>query len=427
MALFLFAGFALLTVIGMPIAFSLGVSTALTLILFADVPLVVIAQRVIAGYDSFVLLAVPLFILTGSLMSRGSLAVRLLDLGTALVGHIRGGLAHGTIVGSALFGAISGSALADACAIGSLAIPAMVKQRYDRAFATTVVAVASTLDALIPPSVIMVIYGWQTDSSVPALFAGGFIPGILLGLFLMAITHYYAVVRNYPTSPRVSGREMLRVVMRSVSILVAPVVILGGILSGVFTATEAAAVAVVCVLVLEGVVFRTLRHADLMSALLETAVLNAAVMLVFGMASSFAWLLISQGTPQAVSSFIVSISPNRVVFLMYINILFFVVGLFLTPIPAMIIFLPLLMPVVQRFGIDVVHFGMIMTLNLSIGLLTPPVGPVLLATCRIGEVPLSHVIKPFIPYLGVLILVTLVITYVPWFTLVLPTWLGLIR
>jgi tripartite ATP-independent transporter DctM subunit len=427
MVLLLLLSFVILCIASMPISFALGISTALALTLFTDIPLIVIPQRIIAGYDSFTLLAVPLFILVGSIMSRGGIANRLLNLANILIGHVRGGLAHATIIASLFFGSVSGSALADVAAIGGLVIPAMVKEKYDRAFAVIVVACSSPLSPIIPPSIIMIIYGWLTETSVPALFAGGFIPGIIISAALIAISYYYSVKYNYPVKPRAHFGQFLKAFVSSIPPLLTPVIILAGILSGIFTPTEAAAVALFYGLFLTGIVYRELSLSSLFTSLVETAVLTGAIMLIFGMASGFAWLLISQQVPQMVSNFIISISGNKYMFLLYINILYFIVGLFLTPTPAMIIFLPLLIPAAVSLGINLVHFGMIMVFTLSIGLLTPPVGPCLFAACSIGKIDVSKVMKLFIPYLVVLILVTLLITYVPWFTLVVPKMLRLIR
>jgi C4-dicarboxylate transporter DctM subunit len=411
----------------MPVAFSLGISTLLALLLFTDVPLIIIPQRVIVSFDSFTLTAVPLFILTGSLMSRGGIALRLLNFANALIGHIRGGLAHATIIGSLFFGSVSGSALADVAAIGGIMIPSMVKEKYDRAFAVTVVACSSPLSPIIPPSVIMIIYGWLTESSVPALFAGGFIPGVIVAAALVGISYYYSIKNHYPTKARIPFPSFLKVTKESIPPLLTPIIILGGILSGIFTPTEAAAVAVVYALILTGIIYRELKFKILFDCLVETAILTGAVMLIFGMASGFAWLLISQKVPQIISHYIISISGTKYMFLLYVNILYFFVGLFLTPTPAMIIFLPLLMPAVENLGIDVIHFGMVMVFTLSIGLLTPPVGPCLFAACSIGRIEVGDVLRQFLPFLLVLILVTLIVTYIPPLTLTVPQLLRLIR
>ena len=428
MSLFLFGSFVIMVMASMPISFALGISTAITLLVFTDVPLILVPQRIIAGYDSFTLLAVPLFILAGSIMGRGGIAARLIKFGNVLVGHIRGGLACGTIVSSAFFGSVSGSALADIAAIGGVAIPAMVKDKYPKEFAVVVVAAASPLDPVIPPSIIMIIYGWLTETSVPALFAGGFIPGILLGGCLIALTYYISVRNNYPTKEKAHFRDIVISLKESTPPLLTPAIILGGILAGIFTPTEAAAVAVVYALFLEGLIYRDLTWAIFYDCLIETAILTGTIMLIFGMASGFAWLLISQQIPQAVSQFIISLAAgNPTIFLLYINILFFIVGLFLTPTPAMIIFLPLLVPAAEAIGINLIHLGMIMTFNLSLGLLTPPVGPALYAACAIGKVELTSVMRIFMPYLVLLIIVTLLITYIPWLTLYFPKLIGLIR
>jgi len=415
--------FALITVfiaLNLPISFSLGMASAIAAWLKGSVPFIVIPQKIFGALDSFPLLALPLFVLAGSFLETGGVGARLVNVTNVLVRHIRGGLGFVVIISTIIFSEVSGSSAADAAAIGSVTIPAMKRLKYHPAFATAIVAASGGMAALIPPSIIGVIYGWQANTSVGAIFAGGFLPGFIMGAGLCVYTYLYARKMNFPTEKRASLREIAVAIKESAPALMMPVIILGGIFGGIFTATEAAAVAVVYGFLVAIFYYRELKLCDIPRILVESAVVTGYVSLLLGFAGAFSYLLTIEQVPVKLARFILSVSSSQWMFLLLVNILFLIAGCFLNAAAILIILVPILLPMVEKFNIDLVHFGIMLIANLGIGYVTPPVGTCLYVACGISKEPLSSVMRPLTPYLIVMILMLFVITYVPWISLVVP-------
>lgn len=424
--LLLTLSFVALLAIGVPVAFAIGISTALTML--AGIPpepaLTTVAQRMATGLDSFTLLAVPFFILAGQLMNRGGIARRLIDLAKALVGALPGGLAHVNVVAAMLFAAISGSSVATASAIGGVMGPRMEAEGYDRDFAAAINISAATTGLIIPPSNILIIYSLASGGvSIAALFLAGYLPGLLVGLSLMAVSAWIARREAYPTAERVELGTAARRFLDAVPSLLLLVVVIGGITAGVFTATEAAAVAVLYALVLS-LVYRELRPGDLPQVLLETAETTAIVMLLIATSMGMSWILAYLNIPQGVSTTLVSLSDQPVVILLIINAILLSVGTVIDITPAVLIFTPVFLPIAVELGIDPTHFGIIMILNLCIGLCTPPVGSVLFVGVAVARTTVSRVIRPLLPLYVAMILALMVVTYVPALSLWLPGLFG---
>jgi C4-dicarboxylate transporter DctM subunit len=420
MLLILFILFFLFMAFNAPISFSLGVASAITALMKGNVSLIIIPQKIFTSLDSFPLLAIPLFILAGSFLETGGVGMRLVNLANVLVRHVSGGLGFVVIVSTIFFSEISGSSAADAAAIGSVTIPAMIRLRYHPAFATAIVAASGGMAALIPPSIIGVIYGWQANASVGAIFLGGFLPGFIMGGGLCVYTYFYAKKMKFPTEKRATRREVWLAFKESLPALIMPVIILGGIFTGVFTATEAAAVAVVYGFIVALFYYRELKWRDIPRVLVESAVTTGFVGLLLGLASVFGWVLTVEQAPLNLANLIMSVSTSQWVFLLLVNILFLIGGCFLNATALLIILVPILLPMTQRFGVDLIHFGIMLIANLGIGYVTPPVGTCLYVACGISKQPLSDVIKPLAPYLIVMVIMLMLITYVPWVSLVIP-------
>lgn len=420
MILVLFALIALLIAFNTPIALSLGVASAITVSIKGNMPLIFIPQKIFTSLDSFPLLAIPLFVLAGSFLETGGVGRRLVNLANVLVRHISGGLGFVVIVSTIFFSEISGSSAADAAAIGSVTIPAMIRLGYKAAFATAIVAASGGMAALIPPSIIGVIYGWQANVSVGAIFAGGFLPGFLMGGGLCVYTYFYAKKMKFPTEKRASLKDVRIAFRESIPALIMPVIILGGIFGGIFTATEAAAVAVVYGFIVALFYYRELKFKDIPKILVDSAITTGFVGLLLGLASVFAWVLTTEQTPLKLANLIMGISHSQWVFLLLANILFLIAGCFLNATAILIILVPILLPMAEKFGVDLIHFGIMLIANLGIGYVTPPVGTCLYVACAISKQPLSEVIKPLLPYLIVMVFMLLFITYVPWVSLVVP-------
>ncbi len=420
MVYLLFASFIVFVIIDVPIAIALGLSGVLALWFVGNIPTMLAITRLVAGIDNFPLLAVPMFILAGSIMENGGAAVRLVRLASALVGFIRGGLGMVVIVATILFSGISGSSVADTAAIGSLMLPAMQKKGYPVEFATALMISAGGMGILIPPCITMIIYAFIANTSVGALFIGGIIPGLVMGAALMILTYFIARRYGFPPETRASLREMVRAFIDSAWALLTLAIILVGIVAGVFTATEAAVVTVVYSLFVGTVVYRELRWSHIPKILIDTAVTTGVVMLVISTSTIFAWVLANQQIPQKIAQTMFALSSQPWVFLLMVNVLMLIVGCFLDATPALLILVPILLPIALRLGIDPVHFGIVLVANLGIGFITPPVGVTLFVATSITKVPIARVVKPLMPYFLVMVASLLLITYVPWFTLVLP-------
>jgi len=418
----LIVSFLILLAIGVPIAWSIGISGMLTLLV--SVPAIptftTVVERMATGLDSFSLLAIPLFILAGQLMNQGGIARRLIDFAKALVGSLPGGLAHVNIVAAMLFGAISGSAVAAASAIGGFMGQAMTQEGYDKDFAAAVNITSSTTGLVIPPSNVLIVYSLASGGvSVAALFLAGYLPGLLTGVALMIVTYFLARKNHYPTGNRVALLVLARQFLKALPSLLLLVVVIGGIVAGIFTATEASAIAVAYCLILVKI-YGEVRLRDLSGIFLASASTSGLVLLLVAASMSMSWVLAYEHIPQDIASILVSISDNKFVVLMIINLILLGVGIFMDITPAVLIFTPIFLPVVTNLGINPVHFGIIMVLNLCIGICTPPVGSVLFVGVGVAKTSIRKVIKPLLPLFIAMLLALLLVTMVPAISLWLP-------
>lgn len=420
----LFLTFFVLLVINMPIAFALGIAAAVTLLADDTLPINSLVTRAFVGVDSFTLLAIPFFIIAGELMNACGITERIVAFARSLVGHIRGGLAHVSIVSSMFFSGISGSATADASALGSMMIPAMKKNGFDADYAVAVNASSSAMGPIIPPSIMMVIYGSIANVSIAQLFLGGFVPGVMVGLGLMGMAYYIARRRNYPAIPRSELPPVVSAMRGAAWALLMPVIILGGIFSGIFTATEAGAVAVAYATLVGTFVYKTLTLKLVGKLLVDAAVTTAAAMFLIAMATSFAWLLAWAGFGAAVLSVLGGISTDPTIALMLILLFILILGLFIEGIPILIIFTPVLLPVILGLGIDPVFFGVILVMAVVIGSVTPPVGILTYICCAIAGITISQAFRCLVPFCGVLIAVLFLCALFPTLILAVPTLLG---
>ena len=411
--------FALLMFLGVPIAFSLGISS-LVYLLMADISLTVLPQQFYAGMDSFVLLCIPGFILAGNLMNAGNITTHIVRFSNAVFGHIRGGLGLANVGGSMIFGGISGTAIADTTSIGAVMIPGMARSGYDKPFAAAVTAASSTVGPIIPPSVPMIIVGSLTSISVGKMFLAGAIPGLLLGLAMLVTTYLLARRRNYPKGAPFAWRRVFREGKAAVWALALTILVLFGIIGGVFTPTEASVVASLYALLVGGCVYKGLSLRQLPGLLMDTVVGTAALMILVGMANVFAWILTSEQIPQLLADGILGITRNPILVIIGINLLLLVVGSFMETIAALIILFPPLLGVAEKIGMDPVHFGVMAVLNLMIGLTTPPVGVCIFVAAGIAETPLQRVVKAILPYLACNLMVLGIVAFVPQVSLWLP-------
>jgi len=404
-----------------PIAICTGLASVAGLYATQSVPVMVCAQRIYVGMDSFTLIAVPLFILTGRFMALGGITDDLINLSKVLVGHLKGGLAYINIVASMFFAGITGSATSDTASIGGILIPTMIDKGYDRDFSVAVTATSSTIGVLIPPSIPMVIYGVSAGASIAKLFLGGIIPGILVGFALMAVTARLARKRNYPVEEKNSFKDSVMIILKSIPAVTTIVIILGGIVSGFFTATEAAGIAALYSFLLGTLYYKELKLSDIPSIFVDVSITTGMVAIMSGTASALGWLFASQGVPAQIAHFILSFTSNKIIILFIINLLLLFVGTWLDLSPAVIIFTPILLPIITTLGIDPIHFGIMMILNLAIGLFTPPVGVCLFVSCSIAKISITDTIKAFVPFFLSMILVLTLVTYIPSISLFLPS------
>ena len=425
----LVAVFVLLFALGVPIAFCIGIATVTSFLLAVDfMPVVTtVAQRMAGGLNSFALLAIPLFILSGQLMAQGGIARRLIDFSKAFIGMVPGGLAFVNIISCMLFGSISGSAVAATSAVGGFMIPEMDKEGYDRNFSAAVTATASTTGLIIPPSNILIIYAVASGGvSIAALFVAGYLPGILMGLAIMIVAAGYAKKHNLPAGERVSLREVAARTLAALPSLLLVIIVIGGILGGLFTATEAGAVAVIYAFILAVFVYREVRITDLVDILLRSAETTAIVMFLIGTSIAMSWLLAYENVPAEMASFLMELSDNPLVILLLINLLLLAVGIFMDLTPAVLIFTPIFLPVAVQLGMSPLHFGMMMIMNLTIGLCTPPVGSILFVSCAVAKTSIGKIIRPMMPMYLALFVALALVTYVPAISEYLPRFFGLI-
>lgn len=419
-ALFVFGGLIVLMFLNIPIAISTGLATVGGLIFANDAPVMVFVQRMMVGIDSFTLLAIPLFILTGRLMALGGVTTDLINLSKSLVGFMRGGLAYVNIVVSMFFAGITGSATADSSSVGSILIPAMLKRGYEKDYAVAITATSSTIGVMIPPSIPLVIYGITAGESIGKLFLGGAIPGLMVGGALMFVSYILAVKRGYPSEDRISLSGIFKNLIKSIPPLFTIIIILGGIISGLFTATEAAGVAVFYTFLLGYFYYKELKFKDIPDMIIEVAVITGMVSLMIATASGLGWLFASEQVPKALGNFILGITENQYLILLFINLLLLFVGTWLDLSPAVIIFAPILLPIVKMIGVDPIHFGVIMVVNLAIGLFTPPVGVCLFVSCGIADISIVDTIQAFIPLFLTMVVILMLITYFPPLVMYLP-------
>lgn len=419
--------FLILLLIGLPVFFGLIFAPAVLLWLNGqERDIVLLYRNVYNGMDSFPLMAIPFFMLAGELMNRGGITMRLVEFSQALMGHLRGGLAHVNVLSSMLFAGLSGSAVADVSALGSMLIPAMEKQGYTRRFAAAITAASSVIGPIIPPSGIMIIYAYVMGESVAALFLAGIVPGIMVGVGLMIMVALRADRWNLPQTGRKSTwGERGQASLKAFFPLMTPVIILGGILGGVFTPTEAAAVAVAYAIAV-AIVMRSLRVSDLPDVLIRSGLTSAVVLLLVGAAMAFKTVASLAHTPEMLAALILSLSENPLVLLFLINVLLFIVGMFLDAGPAIIILGPILGPIFVELGVDPVHFAIIMAVNLTVGLATPPMGLVLFVTAAVSNMKVEEVVRGIAPMLIVHVAVIFLITYFPAFCLTVPRLFGFV-
>tara|TARA_R110002012_G_scaffold54189_15_gene139056 strand:- start:11617 stop:12912 length:1296 start_codon:yes stop_codon:yes gene_type:complete len=416
-----------LLAIGTPVAWSIAISSMLTLLV--SLPMLpafaTISQRMATGLDSFALLAIPFFILSGELMNHGGIAHRLIAFAKTLVGALPGGLALINIISAMFMGAIAGSAMASASAMGSILGPEMEKEGYDKGFSVSVNITSATTGLVIPPSNVLIVYSLASGgASIAALFLAGYIPGLITGLLLMVVAMFWAKKKGYGKGQRSSLKQVFKTFVDAVPSLFLLVLVIGGIVAGIFTATEASAIAVLYSLVL-GFIYKQITFKKLPNIFLNASATTAVVMLLIAASMSMSWALSFEHIPQDISSGLLSITDNKIALLLIINIILLMVGIFMDITPAVLIFTPIFLPIVTKLGIDPVHFGIIMILNLCIGLCTPPVGSVLFVGVGVAKTSIEKVIRPLLPLFAAMILALFLITYIPELTLWLPGLFGL--
>ncbi|MGL4403023.1 MAG: TRAP transporter large permease [Fusobacteriaceae bacterium] len=426
--LILIAAFTFFLVIGTPISVGIGLSSLVTalIILPIDIAMFSAAQKMFTGIDSFALLAVPFFILSGNIMNRGGIALRLINLAKLMGGKLPGSLAHANVIGNMLFGAISGSAVAAAAAVGGTMAPLQEKEGYDKSFSAAVNIASAPTGLLIPPSGVLILYSLVSGgTSVAALFVAGYLPGMLMGLSIMAVAFYMAKKNNYPIEQKKSFKEAMKIIMDALPSLFLIVVVIGGIVAGIFTATEGAAVAVLYTFVLS-LLYKTIKISDIPELLLGTVVSTGMILFLVAASSIMSWVMAFTGIPQAITNSIMGISDNFYVVLLIMNLILLIVGTFMDLTPAVLIFAPIFLPIATNLGLHPVHFGIILVFNLSIGIMTPPVGSCLFIGCSVANVKIESVIKPLIPMFIALLITLMMVTYIPAISLFLPKLFGII-
>lgn len=415
--------FFILLAIGTPISFAIGISSLLTIMLSIplDAAIQVIAQKMATGLDSFSLLAIPFFILAGNIMNRGGIALRLIEFAKVLGGRLPGSLAHVNVLANMMFGSISGSAVASAAAVGGTMAPLQKKEGYDPAFSAAVNITSSPTGLLIPPSNTFIVYSLISGgTSIGALFLAGYIPGILMGLGIMVVAYFIARKKGYPVSPKPTVGEFIKKSLDALPSLGLIVVIIGGIIAGIFTATEASAIAVVYTLILSMCIYKEISLKELPKIILDASVTTSIILLLIGTSMGMSWAMANADIPYIISDGLLSVSDNPIIILLIINLILLAVGTFMDMTPALLIFTPIFLPIATELGMDPVHFGILMTFNLSIGICTPPVGSTLFVGCSVSGVKIDQVIKPLLPFYGMLILTLLLVTFVPQLSLTLP-------
>jgi len=419
--------FIVLLVLGTPISFSIGMATISTMLLsIKAIPaLTTVAQRMATGLDSFALLAIPFFVLSGQFMNRGGIARRLINFAKVMVGRFPGGLAFVNIFAAMMFGAISGSAAAAAAAIGGFMVPMMKDEGYDVNFSAAVNITSSTTGLIIPPSNILIVYSLASGgASIAALFLAGYLPGLLVGVMLIIVAGIISKKRNYPVMPKIGLLQALKYFLNAIPSLLLIIIVIGGIIAGYFTATEASAIAVLYTFILSVLIYKEVKWKEIPSILLSTVGTTAIVMLLIGTSMSMSWIMSYENIPQNISAALIALTNSKIVILLIINLILLIVGTFMDMTPAVLIFTPIFLPVVIQLGIHPVHFGIMMVLNLCVGLCTPPVGSVLFIGCGIANCRIDKVIKPLLPLFVAMIIALMLVTYIPQISMFIPRLFG---
>ena len=424
MTALLFISMIVLLIVGVPIAFVLCGSSIIAILSTGDIHNAIVIQRMFSGSGSFTLLAIPFFVLAGSLMSSGGISKRLVNLCNSLFGHISGGLAMVAIITCAFFAAISGSSAATAAAVGTIIIPEMLKHKYDKDFAGATVASSAELGVIIPPSIGLIQYGVATGTSISDLFMAGFLPGIFICLVLCVVAHFLCKKQGFEPSKKATRQEKIQAFKDAILAILMPVIILGGIYSGVFTPTEAAVIAVFYGLIVGVFVYKEIKLSDIPRILTDSAITMSTVLLIMSASTIFGWILTKLQIPQAVAKGFLGISASKYIFLLLVNVLLLFIGMFCEAGAAMVILAPLLAPVAQTLGIDLVHFGIIMMANLAIGMMTPPVGVNMYVVCDTAKVKIEGMFPYLVKYFLALVAGVLIITYVPQLSLLLVNLFG---
>ncbi|MBN8201844.1 TRAP transporter large permease [Bacillus sp. NTK034] len=413
MAWLLFGLLLVLFLINVPVAVALGLASMLVLMIQDNVPLMVIVQKMFTSTDSFTLMAVPFFILAGKLMESGGISKRLINFSSTLVGSLHGGLAMVSIVTCMFFAAISGSAAATTAAVGSILIPAMVKRGYDKSFSTAIQAAGGTIGVMIPPSVPLILFGVIAGASIGDLFIAGIMPGIFVGISLILVAYFISRKRGYGKEEKSSLKEVASAFKSAILAILMPVIILGGIYGGIFTPTEGSVVAVVYGLIVGLLIYREIKWKDLPEIFISSAVTSSVILFIISCASIFGFLLTREQIPAQISEGMLGITTNSVMILIIINVILLIVGTFLETSAAIVIMAPILVPIASAAGMDLVHFGVIMVVNLAIGMITPPVGINLFVASNIAKIRLEHIVRAIMPFIIVLIIDVLILSFMP--------------
>lgn len=417
----------IMLILGAPICISIGIASlfAILPVLDGGIAVVTAAQRIFSGISVFSLLAIPFFVLAGNIMNKGGIAIRLINLAKMLTGHMPGALAQTNVLANMLFGSISGSGTAAASAMGSIIGPVEKEDGYDPSFSAAVNIATAPTGLLIPPSNVMITYALVSGgASVAALFMAGYIPGFLWGLACMIVIYFMAKNHNYRSTASMTGKEKWNVFLQSLPCLLLIIIVIGGIIGGIFTATEGSVVAVVYSLILSLFFYKSIKLKDLPQIFKESAEMTGIIIFLIGVSSIMSWVMAFTGIPQMVSSALLSLTDNKYIILLLINIILLVVGTFLDMTPACLIFTPIFLPVCQSLGMDIIHFGIMMIFNLCIGTITPPVGTTLFVGVKVGGVTIESVFKILLWFFGAILIVLLLVTYIPQISLWLPTLLG---
>ncbi|MGF1762680.1 TRAP transporter large permease [Aliivibrio kagoshimensis] len=419
----LFGSFAVLLTLGIPVSFAIGLSSLATIMLSLPLEpaIAVVAQRMAAGLDNFALLAIPFFILAGNIMNQGGIAIRLINFAKVLGGRLPGSLAHVNVMANMMFGSISGSAVASAAAVGGTMAPLQKKEGYDENFSAAVNITSCPTGLLIPPSNTLIVFSLVSGgTSIAALFLAGYIPGIIMGLSLMIVAGFIAKRRGYPVAEKPTLAQVWDTTLKALPSLTLIVVIMGGIIGGIFTATEASAIAVLYTFTLAVVFYREVKITQLPGIILESAVTTSIVLLLVGASMGMSWAMANADIPYMIADTLLAISDNPLVILLIINVILLIVGIFMDMTPAVLIFTPIFLPIALDLGVDPVHFGIMMTFNLAIGICTPPVGSALFIGCSVAKISIDKIIKPLLPFYAALVAALMAVTFIPELSLFLP-------